>query len=73
MFADRMPRFSGMPLAAFALCVRSHRHGSQVSHVLFSRAYNYQLYELFERADGGRASRLDLLRRSISAIKLMQH
>ena len=31
------------------------------------------LYEPFTRADGGRASRLDLLRLSISVIKLMQH
>ena len=31
------------------------------------------LYEPFNRADGGRASRLDLLRRSLSAMKLMQH
>ena len=34
---------------------------------------HYQLYEPFEQADGGRASRLDLLRLYISAIKLMQH
>ena len=32
-----------------------------------------ELYEPFERADGGRASRLDLLRLSIAAITLMQH
>src|SRR5215813_10294728 len=32
-----------------------------------------KLYEPFERADGGRASHLALLRFSISAIKLMQH
>ena len=32
-----------------------------------------KLYEPFARADGGRASRLDLLRLSISTIKLMQH
>jgi hypothetical protein len=30
-------------------------------------------YEPFARADGGRASRLDLLRRDIEALKLMQH
>ena len=34
---------------------------------------HYQLYEPFERADGGRASRLDLLRLYIQVIKLMQH
>ena len=32
-----------------------------------------KLYEPFARADGGRASRLDFLRLSISAMKLMQH
>jgi hypothetical protein len=32
-----------------------------------------QRYEPFARADGGRASRLDLLRRYIEALKLMQH
>ena len=32
-----------------------------------------KLYEPFARADGGRASRLDLLRLSISALTLMQH
>src|SRR5215471_4937035 len=32
-----------------------------------------KLYEPFARADGGRASRLDLLRLSIAAITLMQH
>ena len=32
-----------------------------------------KLYEPFTRADGRRASRLDLLRRFLSAMKLMQH
>ena len=32
-----------------------------------------KLYEPFARADGGRASRLDLLRLSIAATTLMQH
>ena len=46
-------------------------------HYLFERlrplTLTGKLYEPFKRADGGRASRLDLLRLSISAITLMQH
>jgi predicted nucleic acid-binding protein len=39
MFSGRMLRFSDMPLAAFALSVRSNRGSSQISRVMFSRPY----------------------------------
>jgi hypothetical protein len=39
LFSGRMLWFSGMPLVAFALSVRSNRGGSQVWRVMFSRPY----------------------------------
>jgi hypothetical protein len=39
----QMPRFSGVCLASFALCVRSNRGGPQVWRVMFSRPYGYRL------------------------------
>jgi hypothetical protein len=44
MFSASMPQFSGLLLASFAPSVRSKRCGSQVSRVMFSRAYTECLY-----------------------------
>src|SRR3954452_1343209 len=38
-----MPRFAGTRLASFAPCVRRNRRRSQVSRMMFSRAYTYHL------------------------------